>query len=91
MSLKRIFWAMLAGVSFSLAGCEEENPPLDASESSDAADTEDTASTEDVRDTDADESGAQEIYGVADMINRDVFDVFPDEPGVDDPEPPRTV
>ncbi len=31
MSLKRIFWSMLAGVSFSLAGagCEEENPPAD--------------------------------------------------------------
>ena len=31
MSLKRIFWSILAGVSFSLAGCDEENPPADTS------------------------------------------------------------
>ncbi len=43
MSLKKIFWALLAGVSISVGGCEDGgSPPADATEEgaadSDAAD-----------------------------------------------------
>ena len=32
MKLSRIFWSLLAGVSVSLAGCDKDDPPDDATE-----------------------------------------------------------
>ncbi len=65
MSLKRIFWSMLAGVSFSLAGCEEENPPADT-----ATDDIQAEEAADVQHEDAVTEG-QDIHEVADVAADD--------------------
>jgi hypothetical protein len=65
MDLKRVFWAMLAGVSFSLSGCDEENPPADG------------ADTPDMQDVQPDE-GMGDAYGPPDFLEGDIFEVIPD-------------
>lgn len=76
MSIKRILWSLLAGVSLSLAGCDEDNPkPEDGT-------------TDPVPDIPYE--SVQDMYGAPDYLDRDPMDMVEEDTGEEEEEPMQT-